>query len=108
MGMPSASWLSISCVMRLPCWISGRYTKGLWAHAVVPNAGLKVTLPRVRILKLLEGVNARHLSAEEIHRLLAQSGDDVGLATVYRVLTQFEGVGLVKRHYFEGGSSIFE
>ena len=72
------------------------------------SAGLKVTLPRVKILQLLESAASRHMTAEEIHRLLTLSGDDVGLATVYRVLTQFEEVSLVKRHHFESGSSVFE
>lgn len=72
------------------------------------NAGLKVTLPRIKILQLLENSPLRHLSAEELHRALQQAGDDVGLATVYRVLTQFEAAGLVVRHHFEGGHSVFE
>jgi Fur family ferric uptake transcriptional regulator len=72
------------------------------------KAGLKVTLPRIKILQLLEQLKAEHLSAEDLHKALIQTGDDVGLATVYRVLTQFEEAGLVKRHYFEGGHSVFE
>ncbi len=74
------------------------------------RAGLKVTLPRVKILQLLEsaGDDARHLSAEDVYRSLLDSGEDVGLATVYRVLTQFEGAGLVTRHNFETGHSVFE
>jgi Fur family transcriptional regulator, ferric uptake regulator len=72
------------------------------------KAGLKVTLPRVKVLQLLENAKPRHMSAEDIYRALVEAGDDVGLATVYRVLTQFEAVDIVKRHYFEGGHSVFE
>jgi len=74
------------------------------------KAGLKVTLPRVKILELLEHSesNNQHLSAEDVYRALMESGEDVGLATVYRVLTQFETAGLVVRHNFEGGHSVFE
>ena len=72
------------------------------------KAGLKVTLPRLKILEILEGARSRHLSAEDIYKELLQSGEDIGLATVYRVLTQFEGAGLVTRHNFEGGHSVFE
>ena len=74
------------------------------------KAGLKVTLPRVKILELLEQSerNNQHLSAEDVYRALMESGEDVGLATVYRVLTQFETAGLVVRHNFEGGHSVFE
>jgi Fur family ferric uptake transcriptional regulator len=72
------------------------------------KAGLKITLPRLKILEILEGAKARHMSAEDIYKNLIQSGEDIGLATVYRVLTQFEGAGLVTRHNFEGGHSVFE
>jgi Fur family transcriptional regulator, ferric uptake regulator len=72
------------------------------------NAGLKVTLPRVKILEILERSNPRHMSAEDMYKALLESGDDIGLATVYRVLTQFEAAGLVTRHHFEGGHSVFE
>jgi Fur family ferric uptake transcriptional regulator len=72
------------------------------------KAGLKVTLPRVKILEILEGNRQRHLSAEDIYKELLETGEDIGLATVYRVLTQFEAAGLVKRHNFEGGHSVFE
>jgi len=72
------------------------------------KAGLKVTLPRVKILEILEGNRQRHLSAEDIYKELLETGEDIGLATVYRVLTQFETAGLVKRHNFEGGHSVFE
>jgi Fur family ferric uptake transcriptional regulator len=72
------------------------------------QAGLKVTLPRLKILEILEDSKMRHMSAEDIYKHLLQEGEDIGLATVYRVLTQFEAAGLVTRHNFEGGHSIFE
>ncbi|MEX1670475.1 ferric iron uptake transcriptional regulator [Zhongshania guokunii] len=74
------------------------------------KAGLKVTLPRVKILQLLEQAESenQHFSAEDVYRALMESGEDVGLATVYRVLTQFEAAGLVIRHNFEAGHSVFE
>ena len=72
------------------------------------KAGLKVTLPRVKILQLLESSATRHLSAEDVYKALIEADEDVGLATVYRVLTQFEAAGLVMRHHFEGGHSVFE
>lgn len=72
------------------------------------KAGLKVTLPRVKILQLLENSETRHLSAEDVYKTLIEQGEEVGLATVYRVLTQFESAGLVMRHRFEGGHSVFE
>ncbi|WP_075187684.1 ferric iron uptake transcriptional regulator [Teredinibacter haidensis] len=72
------------------------------------KAGLKVTLPRVKILQILENSAERHLSAEDVYKLLLDAGEDVGLATVYRVLTQFESAGLVERHNFDGGHSVFE
>ncbi|TNC80533.1 MAG: ferric iron uptake transcriptional regulator [Oleiphilus sp.] len=72
------------------------------------KAGLKVTLPRLKVLGLLESAEDHHLSAEDVYKALLESGDDVGLATVYRVLTQFEAAGLVLRHNFEGGHAVFE
>ena len=72
------------------------------------KAGLKVTLPRLKILEILEASGRRHLSAEDIYKALLGTGEDIGLATVYRVLTQFEAAGLVTRHNFEGGHSVFE
>ena len=72
------------------------------------QAGLKVTLPRLKILEILEDSAMRHMSAEDIYKHLLHDGEDIGLATVYRVLTQFEAAGLVTRHNFEGGHSIFE
>jgi Fur family transcriptional regulator, ferric uptake regulator len=73
------------------------------------NAGLKVTLPRLKILQILEKQsNNRHLTAEQVYKILLNEEEDIGLATVYRVLTQFEAAGLVSRHHFDGGNSIFE
>ncbi|MAM70207.1 MAG: ferric iron uptake transcriptional regulator [Gammaproteobacteria bacterium] len=71
-------------------------------------AGLKVTLPRVKIMQILEAAESRHMSAEDVYKALRDADEDVGLATVYRVLTQFESAGLVMRHHFEGGHSVFE
>lgn len=72
------------------------------------KVGLKVTHPRTRILELLETSGVRHLSAEDIYRRLLGGGEDIGLATVYRVLTQFEAAGLVLKHNFEGGQAVYE
>lgn len=72
------------------------------------KAGLKVTSPRLKVLQMLETSDERHLSAEAIYRALVDAGEELGLATVYRVLTQFEHAGLVARHNFEGGTAVFE
>ncbi|MFT3896233.1 MAG: ferric iron uptake transcriptional regulator [Thermomonas sp.] len=72
------------------------------------NVGLKVTHPRMRILELLEAAKPRHMTAEDIYRHLSGQGDEIGLATVYRVLTQFEAAGLVLKHNFEGGHAVYE
>ena len=72
------------------------------------KVGLKITLPRLKILEIFEKSELRHLSAEDKYKELLDSGEDIGLATVYRVLTQFESAGLVTRHNFEGGHSVFE
>lgn len=73
------------------------------------NVGLKVTVPRVKILEILEKqTDERHLSAEKVYKILLSENEEIGLATVYRVLTQFEAAGLVTRHHFEGGNSVFE
>lgn len=74
----------------------------------IRKAGLKVTLPRVKILEVLETSQARHMTAEDVYKALLEKGEEIGLATVYRVLTQFEGAGLVERHHFEGGQAVFE
>ncbi|WP_053979788.1 ferric iron uptake transcriptional regulator [Marinagarivorans algicola] len=72
------------------------------------KVGLKVTLPRVKILQMLDQAQERHMSAEDVYKALLEAGEEVGLATVYRVLTQFEQAGLVERHNFDGGHSVFE
>ena len=72
------------------------------------KAGLKVTHPRLRILELLERTRPRHMTAEDLYRQLLEQGDEIGLATVYRVLTQFEAAGLVTKHNFEGGHALYE
>jgi len=77
-------------------------------HKNLKKAGLKITTPRVKILNIMESVDPHHLSAEDVYKTLVEMGEDVGLATVYRVLTQFETAGLVKRHNFENGYSVYE
>ena len=72
------------------------------------RAGLKATLPRLRILEIFEGSPDRHVSAEDLYRALLAAGESIGIATIYRVLTQFEQAGLVIRHNFDGGSAVFE
>jgi Fur family ferric uptake transcriptional regulator len=72
------------------------------------KAGLKATLPRVRVLEVLDRSGKRHMSAEDVYKALLDAGDNVGIATVYRVLTQFESAHLVVRHHFEGAQSVFE
>ncbi len=76
--------------------------------ADLKKAGLKATLPRLKILNILEDAKVRHMSAEDVYKALLEMGEEVGLATVYRVLTQFEAAGLVIRRNFEGGRSVFE
>lgn len=72
------------------------------------NAGLKVTLPRVKILEILKNPTNQHISAEDVYKILLEQDDEIGLATVYRVLNQFDDAGIVTRHHFEGGKSVFE
>ena len=72
------------------------------------DSGLKATLPRRKILELFEASKVRHLSAEDVYKALLAEGIDIGLATVYRVLTQFEQAGLLVRHHFEGGKAVYE
>jgi Fur family ferric uptake transcriptional regulator len=72
------------------------------------RVGLKITVPRLKILEILAGSPTRHMSAEDVYRRLIETHQDIGLATVYRVLTQFESAGLVTRHHFEGGTAVFE
>jgi Fur family ferric uptake transcriptional regulator len=87
---------------------SGRDGAVIVASQDLRKAGLKVTLPRTKILTILERTPRRHMSAEDVYRELLDGGEDVGLATVYRVLTQFEEAKIVTRHHFEGGHSVFE
>ncbi|TNE88676.1 ferric iron uptake transcriptional regulator [Porticoccus sp.] len=72
------------------------------------KAGLKVTVPRLKILQLLEESGERHMSAEDVYRKMMETGDDVSIATVYRVLTQFESAGLITRHNFDNGPAVYE
>lgn len=73
------------------------------------DVGLKVTLPRVKILEIMEReTNHRHLSSEQVYKILLSENEEIGLATIYRVLTQFEAAGLVTRNHFDGGNSVFE
>lgn len=72
------------------------------------KVGLKATLPRIRILQILEASGQKHMSAEDVYKALMDAGEEVGLATIYRVLTQFEAAGLVMRHHFDSGHSVFE
>ncbi|MCK5893424.1 MAG: ferric iron uptake transcriptional regulator [Endozoicomonadaceae bacterium] len=72
------------------------------------KAGLKATLPRVKILQIMDSADDRHMSAEKVYKALIEADNDIGLATVYRVLAQFESAGLVVRHNFDGGHSVFE
>ena len=74
----------------------------------IKRAGLKVTLPRLKVLEVLESAEPHHLSAEDVYKSLIDSDDSVGLATVYRVLGQFEAAGLVEKHNFEGGQAFYE
>ena len=76
--------------------------------ADIKRAGLKVTLPRVKVLEILENANPHHLSAEDVYKALMETDDSVGLATVYRVLTQFEAAGIVSRHNFDDGHAVYE
>lgn len=72
------------------------------------KAGLKVTLPRLKILEILKSPENQHISAEDVYKILLEQGEDIGLATVYRVLNQFDDAGILDRHHFEGGKSVFE
>ena len=86
-----------------------RRAKGACVESLdLKKAGLKATLPRLKILQILEQNSQRHLRAEDVYKILLDGGEDVGLATVYRVLTQFEAAGLVTRQHFEGGHAVFE
>ncbi|MDN4503269.1 ferric iron uptake transcriptional regulator [Alteromonadaceae bacterium BrNp21-10] len=72
------------------------------------RAGLKVTLPRLKILEILQMPQHQHISAEDVYKVLLENGEEIGLATVYRVLNQFDDAGILNRHHFEGGKSVFE
>jgi Fur family ferric uptake transcriptional regulator len=72
------------------------------------KAGLKITLPRLKILEMLQKPENQHISAEDVYKLLIEQGEEIGLATVYRVLNQFDDAGILNRHHFEGGKSVFE
>ena len=72
------------------------------------RAGLKITLPRVKILSILQDTDNKHISAEDVYKILLEQHEEIGLATVYRVLNQFDDAGIVSRHHFEGGKSVFE
>ncbi|RJG47717.1 ferric iron uptake transcriptional regulator [Motilimonas pumila] len=77
-------------------------------NKALKQAGLKVTLPRIKILELLRQPDSQHISAEDLYKKLIDLGEEIGLATVYRVLNQFDDAGIVTRHHFEGGKSVFE
>jgi Fur family ferric uptake transcriptional regulator len=77
-------------------------------NAELKRAGLKITLPRVKILSILQDPNNQHISAEDVYKILLEQNEEIGLATVYRVLNQFDDAGIVTRHHFEGGKSVFE
>ena len=77
-------------------------------NAALKNAGLKITLPRLKILELLRDPNHQHVTAEDLYKRLLDLGEEIGLATVYRVLNQFDDAGIVTRHNFEGGKAVFE
>ncbi|WP_261815697.1 ferric iron uptake transcriptional regulator [Vibrio gallicus] len=77
-------------------------------NKALKDAGLKVTLPRLKILELLQQPGCQHISAEDLYKKLIDIGEEIGLATVYRVLNQFDDAGIVTRHHFEGGKSVFE
>jgi Fur family ferric uptake transcriptional regulator len=87
---------------------SSRQVRAVSSPNDLKTIGLKATLPRLRILELFEKSTVRHLAAEDVYRILAKDGTDTGLATVYRVLTQFEQAGLLIRHHFESGKAVFE
>ncbi|NQW34714.1 MAG: ferric iron uptake transcriptional regulator [Methylophilales bacterium] len=77
-------------------------------HINLKETGLKATLPRLKVLNIFENSKDKHLSAEDIYKVMLSSGEDVGLATIYRVLTQFEQAGLLVRHHFESGKAVYE
>ncbi len=96
------------CCVTLLDVVQAVLSGGQWMPQDLRKAGLKVTHPRVRILELLESARPRHMTAEDIYKHLLSVGEDIGLATIYRVLTQFESAGLVLKHNFEGGTAVYE
>jgi Fur family ferric uptake transcriptional regulator len=105
-------------VSRYRCLLKRRWQSrykssvGLWAKALenqeLKKAGLKVTSPRVKILGVIESAQQNHLSAEDVYKMLIDQSEDIGIATVYRVLTQFEEAGILVKHNFDDGRSVFE
>ena len=94
-------------VLRLP-FLAQPETPAVTTQSDLKSAGLKATVPRLKIISLFETSKVRHLTAEDVYRKLLDEGLDIGLATVYRVLTQFEQAGLLIRHHFESGKAVFE
>ncbi len=80
----------------------------MYQNKELKKAGLKVTLPRLKILQILQEPANQHISAEDVYKILIDQGEEIGLATVYRVLNQFDDAGILNRHHFEGGKSVFE
>ena len=103
-------WVGLVILYHSPRLVHG-FTRIIFMAAEsqeLKDAGLKITLPRVKILQILESADVHHVSAEDVYKKLLANGEEIGLATVYRVLTQFEQAGLIVRHNFEGGHSVFE
>ena len=82
--------------------------KNMEDHVDFKKTGLKATIPRLRVLNIFESNREKHLSAEEIYKIMINNGEDIGLATIYRVLTQFEQAGLLLKHHFESGKAVYE
>jgi Fur family ferric uptake transcriptional regulator len=106
--MTSVAWGIVSRFDAASGLVAGEEKTMAMDNRELKRAGLKATLPRLKILEILETSDRHHLSAEDVYKELLESGDDVGLATIYRVLTQFETAGLVSRHHFESGHAVFE
>jgi Fur family transcriptional regulator, ferric uptake regulator len=100
--------LKESCAIITQIFVGAKESRLTEPNHELRKAGLKVTLPRLKILEILAKAQPRHMSAEDVYKTLSEAGEEVGLATVYRVLTQFEVAGLIKRHNFEEGHSVFE
>ena len=95
------------CLLDLP-FTQEQIYELIMSSSDIKEAGLKVTLPRMKILEILEKSGQNHHTAEDIYKVLISNNEDIGLATVYRVLTQFETAGMVRKHHFEGGQAVFE